>query len=75
MNDVDKLATLKASIINIGRLLPEGMHIMFHRDPGCMTTLEQVYPDGSMTSAIFTGCSPIYGVPVVPAEFSPGDAS
>lgn len=65
-----KVAILKASICNLGHLIPEGMTITFRRDPGHMATMEQEFPDGQMVTAAFTGCSPIYSVPVVPAEFS-----
>jgi hypothetical protein len=69
MNDAMKLAIIKASILNIGRLIPEGMSITFYRDPGEMATLEQTFPDGQLVTAAFTGHTPIYNVPVVPAEF------
>lgn len=69
MTDAEKIACLKASITNIGRLIPEGMSITFYRDPGSMATIEQVFPDGELITAIFTDCSPIYTVPVVPAEY------
>ena len=69
MTDAEKIAVLKAAILNIGRLIPAGMTITFHRDPGCMATMEQVFPDGQMLTAAFTGFSPIYSIPVVPAEY------
>lgn len=68
-NDAFKIEVLKASLLNIGRLLPEGMSITFTHDPGAMTTMEQTFPDGQVVNAIFTGFSPIYSVPVVPEEF------
>jgi hypothetical protein len=69
MTDAEKIAVLKASILNIGRLIPDGMAITFYRDPGETATMEQVFPNGEMTTAMFTGYSPIYSVPVVPAEY------
>lgn len=69
MTDAEKVACLKASLCNIGRLIPEGMSIAFHRDPGADATMEQVYPDGQMVTAVFVGYSPIYNVPLVPAEY------
>lgn len=69
MTDAEKIACLKASILNIGRLIPPGMSISFHRDPDAAATMEQVFPDGQMVTAIFNGYSRIYTVPVVPAEY------
>ncbi|GBG03935.1 hypothetical protein AZSI13_32620 [Azospira sp. I13] len=69
MDDQKKLDVLKASILNIGHLIPGGMSISFYRDPGEMATVEQTFPDGQLVTAIFTGHSPIYDVPVVPAEY------
>lgn len=73
MDDQEKLNVLKASILNIGRLIPEGMSITFYRDPGEMATLEQTFPDGQLVTAAFTGHTPIYDIPVVPAEFGIGE--
>lgn len=69
MTDAEKVACLKASILNIGRLIPPGMSITFHRDPQANATMEQVFPDGQMLTAVFDGHTPIYNVPVVPAEY------
>lgn len=69
MTDEEKIAVLQASICNIGRLIPAGMTIRFSRVLGEASTMEQVYPDGSVLIAHFTGHTPIYTVPVVPAEY------
>jgi hypothetical protein len=68
ITDAEKLAILQASILNIGRLIPEGMQVTFTRDPGCASTLELVYPSGMTTNACFRHFSPIYQVPEVPIE-------
>ena len=68
LTDAEKQAILQASILNIGRLIPEGMLVTFTRDPGCASTLELVYPSGTTTSAVFQNFSPIYNVPEVPIE-------
>ncbi len=69
MTDEEKVAVLKASISNIGHLIPAGMTITFRREAGAMSSVEQVFPDGEVLTANFTGHSPIYTVPVVPAEY------
>ncbi|MCL2524585.1 MAG: hypothetical protein FWF20_07010 [Betaproteobacteria bacterium] len=69
MNDADKIALLKASILNIGRLLPPGMSVTFRHDSGAAATMEIMFPDGHIETLIFTGHSPIYNVPAVPSEY------
>jgi hypothetical protein len=70
MTDEEKIAVLKASICNIGRLIPAGMTITFSRSQGAAkSSVEQIFPDGERMVANFTGHSPIYTVPVVPAEY------
>lgn len=65
-NDAVKIDILRASIMNIGRLLPDNMSATFVRR-GAVTTLEQVFPDGQTQTYAFRDHTPIYGVPVVPA--------
>lgn len=70
MNDQEKIAVLEASICNIGRLIPVGMTITFSRHAdAAASSMEQVYPNGEVLKCEFTGHSPIYTVPVVPAEY------
>lgn len=70
LTDLEKINVLKASLLNIGRLLPEGMSVTFTRDPGTFTTIEQVFPDGRMETGVFTSASPIYMVPETEAKIS-----
>jgi hypothetical protein len=70
MTDEMKIAVLRASMSNIGRLLPAGMTVSFSRPAdGSACRLEQIYPNGETLTADFLGHSPIYTVPVVPAEY------
>lgn len=70
MNDQEKIAVLKASICNIGRLVPAGMTITFSRRPdAAASSMEQTFPNGEVLTCEFTGHAPIYTVPVVPAEY------
>jgi hypothetical protein len=70
MTDQEKIAVLKASLCNIGRLIPAGMSITFRRDPDARASvMEQTYPDGEVVKAEFSGHTPIYTVPVVPSEY------
>lgn len=70
MNDQEKIAVLKASICNIGRLIPAGMAITFsRRADAAASSMEQTYPNGEVVTCEFTGHAPIYTVPVVPAEY------
>lgn len=66
VDDRLKVDILRASIVNIGRLLPDRMSIAFTR-LDAVTMLKQVFPDGETQDCIFTGHTPIYAVPVVPA--------
>lgn len=66
VDDRLKVDILRASIVNIGRLLPDRMSIAFTR-LDAVTMLKQVFPDGESQDCIFTGHTPIYAVPVVPA--------
>lgn len=68
LTHAEKQTILQASLRNIGRLIPEGMYIIFTRDPGCASTMELTYPGGLTTTAIFTNYSPIHQVPEVPYE-------
>lgn len=71
-DDKLKLDILRASLLNIGRLLPDNMTATFDRSGG-ITTLDQVFPDGSVSNYVFTGHTPIYGIPVVPATLNLAD--
>ena len=66
VDDKLKVDILRASIVNIGRLLPDRMSIAFTR-LDAVTILKQVFPDGETQDCVFTGHTPIYAVPVVPA--------
>ena len=66
IDDQVKTGILRASILNIARLLPDNMSVAFTRDDN-VTGMKLVFPDGKEQSQIFTGHTPIYGVPVVPA--------
>ncbi len=66
VDDKLKVDILRASIVNIGRLLPDRMSIAFTR-LDAVTMLKQVFPDGEIQDCVFTGHTPIYAVPVVPA--------
>jgi hypothetical protein len=68
LTDAEQTELLRVSLLNIGRLLPEGMQVCFTRDPGCAAVLELIMPDGQTTSAIFRSASPLYAVPAAPAE-------
>jgi len=68
ITDAEKQAILQASILNIGRLIPEGMQVTFTRDPGCASMLEMTYPSGMTTHALFRNYAPIYHVLEVPVE-------
>lgn len=65
VDDKLKVDILRASILNIGRLLPDRMSIAFTRSD-TVTMLKQVFPDGESHAYVFTGHTPIYTVPVVP---------
>ncbi|SAI74600.1 Uncharacterised protein [Bordetella ansorpii] len=65
-NDQVKMDVLRASILNIGRLLPDRMSIEFTRRDG-VTMLKQIFPEGDTQSYAFTSHTPIYSVPIVPA--------
>lgn len=69
IDDQVKTGILRASILNIGRLLPDNMSIAFTRGAN-VTGMKLVFPDGEEQSQIFAGYTPIYGVPVVPALFN-----
>lgn len=69
MTDQEKILVLKASIANIGHLIPAGMTITFKREHGELATVEQVFSNGEVLTCMFTGFSPIWSVPVVPAEY------
>lgn len=66
VDDKLKVDILRASILNIGRLLPDRMSIAFTRSD-TVTMLKLVFPDGQTQTYAFRGHTPIYGVPVVPA--------
>lgn len=69
VDDQLKVDILRASIVNIGRLLPDNMSVAFTRVTK-VTGMKLVFPDGEEQSQIFTSHTPIYGVPVVPALFN-----
>ena len=73
VDDKLKVDILRASIVNIGRLLPDRMSIAFTR-LDAVTILKQVFPDGETQDCVFTGHTPIYAVPVAGAA-KPGRGS
>ena len=54
VDDKLKVDILRASIVNIGRLLPDRMSIAFTR-LDAVTMLKQVFPDGETRDCVFTG--------------------
>lgn len=66
LTDKEKIQVLHASLSNIGRLLPEGMEIVFYREEGGdKTYMEVTAPTGETTCYGFVGHGPIYKVPQV----------
>lgn len=65
MTDEVKAAVLKASLLNIGRLLPPGTEVHFYRDDGDPRTRMQIcYSDGTNTEYAFVGHGPVFDVAV-----------
>lgn len=63
-----KKEIIKCSIVNLGRLLADGMELYFYREgPGAPARLEIAWPDGTDTTVEFVGCSPVYSVPMIAA--------
>lgn len=65
MTDEVKTAVLKASLLNIGRLLPPDMEIHFYRDgadPG--VRMQFYYADGTNIEYAFVGHGPVFDVPL-----------
>lgn len=62
---------LRCSMINVGRLLPQGMSISFYRGSddgaGPETRMNVLWPDGTATEVRVKGCTPIHIVPAVQA--------
>lgn len=66
LTEVEKAMVLRASIQNVGRLLPKGMAIVFeHREGAEGTEMVLEFPNGSTKHAQFISCSPIHMVPFV----------
>ncbi len=69
MTDLEKQEVLKASLINIGRLLPPGTEIHFFREAGDPRARMQLCSaDGTNTDYAFVGHGPIFNVPTVEAS-------
>ncbi|CAM5459270.1 hypothetical protein TMEC54S_03516 [Thauera mechernichensis] len=68
LTDSEKQEIIKCSIVNLGRLLADGMELYFYREgPGAPARLEMAWPDGTDTTVEFVGCSPVYSMPMVAA--------
>lgn len=66
MRDVEKAAIVRASMRNLGRLLPVGMEVRFFRADGDpRPRMAVTTPDGETTEYAFTTHQPIYLVPAV----------
>lgn len=64
MTDAEKIAVLKASLHNIGRLLPDGVEVFFfHEGDDPRARMQICYADGSNTEYVFASHEPIYQVP------------
>ena len=60
MTDDEKVAVLKASLLNIGRLLPAGVEVFFfHEGDDPRGRMQICHADGSNTEYIFTSHDPI----------------
>lgn len=65
MTDEVKTAVLKASLLNIGRLLPPGTEVHFYQDGADQRTRMQIcYSDGTNTEYAFVGHGPVFDVAV-----------
>ena len=71
LTENEKREVLKCSMVNLGRLLAESMELHFYREPGAAADapvrLDIRWPDATVTTAQFAGCSPVYRVPMVAA--------
>lgn len=66
MTDLEKQEVLKASLLNIARLLPAEMEIHFFREAGDPRARMQLcYADGTNTDYAFVGHGPIFNVPTL----------
>tara|TARA_R110002049_G_scaffold60182_8_gene162020 strand:- start:75 stop:329 length:255 start_codon:yes stop_codon:yes gene_type:complete len=68
LTQAQTIDVLRASLLNIGHLLPEGMEVFFFRegeDP--RPRMQVVMPDGTDTEYCFTSQTPLELVPVVNA--------
>ena len=64
MTHDEKIAVLKASLLNIGRLLPADVEIFFfHEDADPRGRMQIRHADGSNTEYAFASHEPIYQVP------------
>lgn len=53
MTEEQRSQLLSTAFLHIGALIPSGMQITFTRDPGALASMEVIYPDGRMESAVF----------------------
>lgn len=71
LTEDEKREVIKCSIVNLGRLLAQGMELHFYREDGAAADapvrLDVHWPDGTATTAQFVGCSPVHRVPMVAA--------
>lgn len=66
ISDAEKAAVVRASMLNLGRLLPVGMEVRFGRADGDpLPRMTVTTPDGETTEYAFTTHQPIYLVPAV----------
>jgi len=68
MDDLEKKAVIRASMLNLGRLLAVGMEVRFYRAAGDPRPRMRIMVDGSTTEYAFTTHQPIYLVPVVEVD-------
>jgi len=69
VTDANMIAILKASILNIGRLLPYGYEITFYREDGDdRARMFQLAPDGTGTEYAFTLPGDIFDVTAAGAK-------
>ncbi|MFT3759021.1 hypothetical protein [Thauera sp.] len=68
VTDHEKAEIIRASMLNLGRLLALDMELRFYRTAAAGPVhMDITWPDGTTLSAKFTGCSPVYHVPMVNA--------
>lgn len=64
MTDAEKIDVLKASLLNIGRLLPANMEVYFyHEGDDPRARMQICHADGTNTEYAFVSHEPIYQFP------------